>query len=64
MKAYITEVEIYDDDTDSKMLIAKLQSFDEEAFVLTINERIVTGDELREIADLLDSDILRKPLGV
>jgi len=62
MKAYITKIEIYDDDTPSQMLIAKLNYFDAETFTVEIRKQIVSSDDLRAIADLLDSKLLKAPL--
>ncbi|RLF43821.1 MAG: hypothetical protein DRN17_05645 [Thermoplasmata archaeon] len=53
MKAFITEVEIYDDDPGDPMLIAKLKAFDDEAFSITINDKIVSADDIEAIARLL-----------
>lgn len=59
MKIYITEIEIYDDDKQSPMLLAKLKCFDDETYSITIDDKIIDPDDLRKIADLLESDVLK-----
>lgn len=57
MKAYITKIEILDDDDET--LLASLELFDD-AWHVKIDQ-VLSGDSLIEIGKLLNSDI-HKPI--
>ena len=52
LKTYITELEVCE--TNGNDLIAKIKAFDGESYEIECNT-IVTGDDLREIAKILDN---------
>ena len=53
LKLHPTEFEVYDDEED-KYQVAKFTAFDEETFSISIEDKIISPDELRKIADMLD----------
>ena len=56
LKLYPTEFEVYDDEED-KYQVAKFTAFDEETFSISIEDKIISPDELRKIADMLDTSL-------
>ena len=56
LKLYPTEFEVYDDEED-KYQVAKFTAFDEETFSISIEDKIISPDELRKIADMLDASL-------
>jgi hypothetical protein len=59
VKAIVTQLKVYD---ESDELIATLDAFDEDAFSVKWELSIPMADNLRFVADLIDSDEIRKPL--
>jgi hypothetical protein len=55
VKALITEVQVYDEVHD---LVCTLKAFDEESFTITWKDEIHLADELRFVADLIESKAL------
>ena len=62
MKAYITEIEIYDDIETDK--IVTLKRFDEAAFSVKVEDHILFPADLREIAALLESEVINKEIEI
>ena len=56
LKLHPTEFEVYDDEED-KYQVAKFTAFDEETFSISIEDKIISPDELRKIADMLDASL-------
>ena len=52
MKAYIKDIEIYEE--DDEYIIARIKMFDEENWSVTINDRVMEGKDLKYIAKILD----------
>ena len=59
MKAYITEIEILDDVDD---IVCRVKAFDADSFSISIDDRLLSSNELREIAELIESDFLKNPV--
>lgn len=51
MKHYATEYEIV---TDDNTMLAKLRVFDGESFTLTVHGKVISPEEIRYIADVLE----------
>ena len=54
MKHYPTEIEFVD---EGKELIAKLKLFEDASWQLTIQDRLISPDDLRYIADVLEENM-------
>ena len=58
MKAFVSVVELYNDDVGDPYLIGKLTRFDDDSFSLLIEDKFVSPDDLIGIAGLIESTIL------
>ena len=47
---YVDKADVYEDD----YLVATFTIFDSDTYTMTVNEKIVTPDNLRELADILE----------
>jgi hypothetical protein len=47
---FIDKADVYEDD----YLVATFKMFDGDSYTMTVNEKIVTPDNLRELADILE----------
>ena len=47
---YVDKADVYEDD----YLVATFTIFDSDTYTMTVNEKIVTPDNLKELADILE----------
>ena len=55
LKLYPTEFEVYDE--EDKYQVDKFTAFDEETFSISIEDKIISPDDLRKIANMLDTSL-------
>ena len=60
LQAYATKIEIYDGDC----LVCELSAFDEDSFMVSMDNSAVSPQDLREIADILQKEVDKNKLTV